>query len=293
MIGQGIVPAALEMIDALSIQAVQNVSDAGYPDDAGAVLLIELEGLVEEVDEIGPGGGVRPLGHWRQRGPGRRGGGGEGTSFGRAAKARWAPWAAWPPNYYLVDGVVPRTQLAAVLRQVAAIGRKHGISIANVFHAGDGNLHPCLLFDERQPGALETITVAGAEVLEVCVAAGGALTGEHGVGLEKKEQMPLVYSRGRHGGHAPGPRRLRSRQPDQSRQDIPRRHPARRLRPSPHAGNARLTTHPALQGPGASLTTPIVDQLARIVGRPSVFSRCKPRELRHRRRGPSCCGICE
>jgi glycolate oxidase len=98
------------------------------------------------------------------------------------------------PNYYLVDGVVPRTQLAPVLRQVSEVGRKHGVSIANVFHAGDGNLHPCLLFDEREPGALERITVAGAEVLEVCVAAGGTLTGEHGVGLEKKEQMPLVYT---------------------------------------------------------------------------------------------------
>ena len=89
---------------------------------------------------------------------------------------------------------MPRTQLAMVLHQVAEVGRKHGIEIANVFHAGDGNLHPCLLFDEREPGALEKITVAGAEVLEVCVAAGGTLTGEHGVGLEKKEQMPLVYS---------------------------------------------------------------------------------------------------
>jgi glycolate oxidase len=81
-----------------------------------------------------------------------------------------------------------------VLRRVAEVGRKYDIPIANVFHAGDGNLHPCLLFDERQPGALETIMEAGAEVLEVCVEAGGTLTGEHGVGLEKKEQMPLVFS---------------------------------------------------------------------------------------------------
>ena len=87
-----------------------------------------------------------------------------------------------------------RTQLARVLQQVAEVGRRHDVPIANVFHAGDGNLHPCLLFDERQPGALEKITLAGAEVLEVCVAAGGTLTGEHGVGLEKKEQMPLVYT---------------------------------------------------------------------------------------------------
>ncbi len=98
------------------------------------------------------------------------------------------------PNYYLIDGVVPRTQLTHVLRQVGQISEKYGIPIANVFHAGDGNLHPCLLFDERKPGTMETIVEAGAEVLKVCVDAGGALTGEHGVGLEKKEQMPLVYS---------------------------------------------------------------------------------------------------
>ena len=98
------------------------------------------------------------------------------------------------PNYYLVDGVVPRTRLTEALRQVAAISERYGIPIANVFHAGDGNLHPCLLFDERQPGAMETIIEAGAEVMKVCIDAGGALTGEHGVGLEKKELMPLVYT---------------------------------------------------------------------------------------------------
>ena len=99
------------------------------------------------------------------------------------------------PNYFLVDGVVPRTQLARVLNEVSTISAKYDIPIANVFHAGDGNLHPCLLFDERQTGALEKIMEAGTEVLQVCVDAGGTLTGEHGVGLEKKEQMPLVYSK--------------------------------------------------------------------------------------------------
>jgi glycolate oxidase len=94
----------------------------------------------------------------------------------------------------LVDGVVPRTQLAQVLAKVADVSRKFNIPIANVFHAGDGNLHPCLLFDERQPGALDKIVEAGTEVLKVCVDAGGTLTGEHGVGLEKKGQMPLVFS---------------------------------------------------------------------------------------------------
>ena len=193
VIGHGIIPAALEMLDALSIQAVQNVTDVGYPDDAGAVLLIELEGLDDEVNETGRD---VEAALWDTRASEVR--------AAEEAEEREQLWAgrkgalgalgSLAPNYYLVDGVVPRTQLAPVLRRVAEVGRKYDIPIANVFHAGDGNLHPCLLFDERQPGALETIMEAGAEVLEVCVEAGGTLTGEHGVGLEKKEQMPLVFS---------------------------------------------------------------------------------------------------
>ena len=193
VIGHGIVPAALEMIDALSIRAVQNVMDLGYPEDAGAVLLIELEGLQEEVDEIG----LEVEAALWESGP---------TLVRTAEEAsdRERLWAgrkgalgalgSLAPNYYLVDGVAPRTKLTEVLREVAAISERYGIPIANVFHAGDGNLHPCLLFDERQPGALETIIEAGAEVMKVCIDAGGALTGEHGVGLEKKELMPLVYT---------------------------------------------------------------------------------------------------
>ena len=193
VIEHGIVPAALEMIDALTIQAVQKVSDAGYPDDAGAVLLIELEGLHDEVDEIGK---EVEAALWDT--------GATQVRTAEEAKEREQLWVgrngalgalgSIAPNYFLVDGVVPRTQLARVLGQVAEISKKYDIPIANVFHAGDGNLHPCLLFDERQAGALEKIMEAGTEVLQVCVDAGGTLTGEHGVGLEKKEQMPLVYS---------------------------------------------------------------------------------------------------
>ena len=193
VIEHGIVPAALEMIDALTIQAVQKVTDAGYPDDAGAVLLIELEGLQDEVDEIGE---EVEAALWET-----------GASQVRTAEAAAEREQLWvgrkgalgalgsiAPNYFLVDGVVPRTQLAPVLGRVADVSRKYNIPIANVFHAGDGNLHPCLLFDERQPGALDRIVEAGTEVLQICVDAGGTLTGEHGVGLEKKEQMPLVFS---------------------------------------------------------------------------------------------------
>ena len=194
IIEHGIVPAALEMIDALTIQAVQKVNDAGYPDDAGAVLLIELEGLQDEVNEIGA---EVEAALWDT--------GATQVRTAEAAEEREQLWVgrkgalgalgSIAPNYFLVDGVVPRTKLAQVLGQVARISRKYDIPIANVFHAGDGNLHPCLLFDERQPGAIEKIVEAGTEVLQVCVDAGGTLTGEHGVGLEKKEQMPLVFSR--------------------------------------------------------------------------------------------------
>ena len=193
IIEHGIVPAALEMIDALTIQAVQNVSDAGYPDDAGAVLLIELEGLNDEIIEIGH---EVDAALWDT--------GATQVRTAEAAEERQKLWAgrngalgalgSVAPNYFLVDGVVPRTQLARVLGEVTKISNKYDIPIANVFHAGDGNLHPCLLFDERQAGMLERVMEAGTAVLQVCVDAGGTLTGEHGVGLEKKEQMPLVYS---------------------------------------------------------------------------------------------------
>ena len=193
VIGHGIVPAALEMIDGLSIRAVQNVMDAGYPEDAGAVLLVELEGLQEEVDEIG----VEVEAALWESGPSL-------VRVAEEADDRANLWigrkgvlgalGSLAPNYYLVDGVVPRTQLTQVLRQVSRISEEYGVLIANVLHAGDGNLHPSLLFDERQPGALERIIEAGAEVMKVCIEAGGALTGEHGVGLEKKELMPLSYS---------------------------------------------------------------------------------------------------
>ena len=173
VIGHGIVPAALEMIDALSIRAVQNVMDAGYPEDAGAEAALW---------ESGPSQ-VRVAEEENDR-----------ANLWIGRKGVLGALGSLAPNYYLVDGVVPRTQLTQVLRQVSRISEEYGVPISNVLHAGDGNLHPSLLFDERQPGALEKVIEAGAEVMKVCIEAGGALTGEHGVGLEKKELMPLSYS---------------------------------------------------------------------------------------------------
>ena len=193
VIGHGIVPAALEMIDALSIRAVQNVTDAGYPDDAGAVLLIELEGLWEEVDEVSRevesalwetgANEVRVAEEDSER---------ERLWLGR--KTAFGAFGTIAPNYYLVDGVVPRTRLTQVLRKVSEVSEKYGIIIANVFHAGDGNLHPCMLFDAREPGVTERAMAGASELMEYCVEMGGSLSGEHGIGLEKKQFMPLVYT---------------------------------------------------------------------------------------------------
>ena len=193
IVGQGIIPAALEMIDALSIQAVQNVTDAGYPNDAGAVLLIELEGLDEEVEELGASvaaalwdtgaADVRIAAADAER---------ERLWLGR--KTAFGAFGTIAPNYYLVDGVVPRTQLTRMLRKVSEVSDRYGITIANVFHAGDGNLHPCMLFDAREPTVMDQAMAAAAELMQECAALGGTLSGEHGIGLEKKEFMPLVYT---------------------------------------------------------------------------------------------------
>ncbi len=193
VIGHGILPAALEMIDALSIRAVQQVTDAGYPASAGAVLLIELEGLWEEVDEVSRevesalwetgAAEVRIAEDAAER---------ERLWLGR--KTAFGAFGAIAPNYYLVDGVVPRTRLTQVLRKVSEVSERYGIIIANVFHAGDGNLHPCMLFDGREPGVMERAMAGAAELMEYCVAVGGSLSGEHGIGLEKKQFMPLVFT---------------------------------------------------------------------------------------------------
>ncbi len=193
VIGRGIVPAAMEIIDAVCISAILNVMKGVFPDDAGSVLLVELEGLAEEVDEIGSeveatlfDSGASEV--RRAVDPQER------DRLWAARKGAFGALGTLAPNYYLVDGVVPRTRLSEALREVAAIAERYGLLVANVFHAGDGNLHPCIAFDERQPGAVERVVEAGEEMLKVCIGLGGALTGEHGVGLEKKDCMPMMFT---------------------------------------------------------------------------------------------------
>ncbi len=193
IIGAGVLPAALEMMDRATMQAVEAAVHAGYPPDAGAVLLIEVEGLAEETAEeaaavrgICEGVGARELriglsDEGRERlWAGRKGALG---ALGRLA-----------PSYYILDGVVPRTRLPDVLAGVYEACERYGFPVANVFHAGDGNLHPNVMFDERVPGATERVLELGGEIMRLCVDAGGSITGEHGVGYEKRDYMSWIFS---------------------------------------------------------------------------------------------------
>jgi glycolate oxidase len=193
LIGRGVVPSALEMMDRLAISAIEAAFHAGYPPEAGAVLLVEVDGLVEQVES--QAAVVDSV---------CRAAGALGIRLAATADERARLWAARKgaasamgriaPNYYLHDAVVPRTRLPEILTQVVEIGQRYDLPIANLFHAGDGNLHPMILFDVRQPGILDRVLAAGREILTRCIDAGGTITGEHGVGLEKQSFMPLVFS---------------------------------------------------------------------------------------------------
>jgi glycolate oxidase len=183
----------MEMIDAVVMRAVEAAIHAGYPGDAGAVLLIEVESLAEALPVIMDRVGAII----RRHGP-------RVLRLAASARERELLWKGrkegagalgrLAPAYYLHDGVVPRTRLPEVMRRVAEIARAHDLVIGNLFHAGDGNLHPTILFDPRVPGMLERVVAAGEEILRACVAAGGSITGEHGVGIEKRDYMRWVFS---------------------------------------------------------------------------------------------------
>jgi glycolate oxidase len=193
LIGRGVVPSALEMMDKLALSAIEAAFHAGYPPEAGAVLLVEVDGLLEQVEmqaEI-VDAVCRAAGALEIR-------------LAATADARAKLWAARKgaasamgriaPNYYLHDAVVPRTRLPVILAKVVRIAERYDLPIANLFHAGDGNLHPMILFDAREPGILDRVMAAGYDILTSCIEAGGTITGEHGVGLEKQAFMPLIFS---------------------------------------------------------------------------------------------------
>jgi glycolate oxidase len=193
IIAAGIIPAGLEMMDTLAIKAAEDFVHAGYPTEAKAILLCEVDGTNEEVSaHILKIRAI--LNH-------------SGATEVRTAKTeqeRLALWqgrkAAFPavgrisPDYYCMDGTIPRKRLPEVLKAISELSGRYQLPVANVFHAGDGNLHPLILYDANQPGELERTEEFGGKILELCVAVGGTITGEHGIGMEKLNQMCVQFA---------------------------------------------------------------------------------------------------
>jgi len=192
IIAAGIVPAALEVMDQRITQAVEEYVQAGYPTDAGAVLLAEVDGLAESIeidaDRIAAIGREQGATNVRVAADDA-----ERAALWKGRKTAFGAIARIAPDYYLHDTVVPRSALADVLDQVYAIADRHDLIVMNVFHAGDGNLHPLLVFDGREDGVLERVHAAGDEILRASLAAGGVLSGEHGIGVEKQKFMSEFF----------------------------------------------------------------------------------------------------
>ena len=193
IIGAGIVPAAVEMMDQLTIQAAEDAVHAGLPRDAGAVLLVELDGpaveveltcrRVQELCAAGDASEVRVAADDAER-----------AALWHGRKAAFAAMGRVSPDYYVQDGVVPRTRLPQTLRRIEQLSAHYGLRVGNVFHAGDGNLHPLVLYDASVEGEAERAERLAAEILDACVEAGGSLTGEHGIGVDKVCSMPWMFS---------------------------------------------------------------------------------------------------
>jgi len=189
----GIIPAALEMMDRTTIEAIERGAPVGLPRDAEAVLIVEIEGLREHTERavnlaqaICQRDGAREARVARDET--------ERQLLWKGRKGAFGAMGALAPNYYVQDGVVPRSQLPEMMRRIAAISKQFNLRIANVFHAGDGNLHPNILFDMRTPGELDRVVEAGAATLRACIELGGSITGEHGIGIEKKAYIGLLFN---------------------------------------------------------------------------------------------------
>lgn len=190
---RGITPAALEMMDGFTLRAVEAATHAGYPMDSAAVLLIELEGLLEAVEEQTEH--VEEVCRECQAREVRRAkSDAERELLWRGRKNAFGALGRISPNFYVQDGVIPRTRLPEVLEFIEDVGRRYDLRIGNIFHAGDGNLHPLLMFDARNPEQSQAVVKAAREIISKCVEMGGSITGEHGVGVEKNELMPLLFS---------------------------------------------------------------------------------------------------
>ncbi len=193
IIAAGIVPAAIEMMDALAIEAAEAAVRCGYPEGAGAVLVIDLDGASVEVEQ--EYADVERLcnenGAFEQRlatDPTQR------ALIWKGRKSAFAAVGRISPDYIVQDGVIPRTALPEVLRAIADLSQESGVRVANVFHAGDGNLHPLVLFDDAKEGAGEAAEKVSGAILDLCISHGGSITGEHGVGMDKAKYMPRMYT---------------------------------------------------------------------------------------------------
>ncbi|MDP8924172.1 MAG: FAD-binding protein [Chloroflexota bacterium] len=194
IVANGLIPSALELIDGPSITALEKAFNVGYPPGAGAVLLIDVEGLPEAVEEQ-----TRLVQRVCEAIPGAMGlrfaeSDAERAKLWAARKGALAAFGRIAPNYYLCDGTVPRSKLARVLGQVNEIAAEWGVWVGSVAHIGDGNLHPLIMFDKHEPGIMPRVEAAHDEIVQVCVDAGGTITGEHGVGLEKRKYMPWIFT---------------------------------------------------------------------------------------------------
>jgi glycolate oxidase len=193
IVAAGILPACVEMMDTLSIQAVEKGVRAGYPTDAGSVLLVELDGPRAEVEAL-----VDPVSRLMKQNKVREiriaKDDAERLLLWKGRKAAFAAMGQISPDYYVQDAVIPRTKLPQILREIGAFSDEYKLRVANVFHAGDGNLHPLILFDAERPGEVERVREAGAEIMRICVEFGGTLSGEHGIGIEKQDLLPLAFT---------------------------------------------------------------------------------------------------
>lgn len=193
VIAAGIIPGGMEMMDNPAINAAEDFVNAGYPRDAEALLIVELDGppievdyLIGRVQEIAEGHGATSLRVSENED--------DRNSFWAGRKAAFPAVGRISPDYYCMDGTIPRKRLPEILSRMSEMSEKHGLRVANVFHAGDGNLHPLILFDANKPGDLEKAEDFGSDILKACVEVGGVLTGEHGVGVEKRDLMGEMFS---------------------------------------------------------------------------------------------------
>src|SRR5437667_2063704 len=193
IIGAGIIPGGMEMMDGPAIRATEEFVHAGYPLDVEALLIVELDGpqaevdhLIERVAEIAKDCRSTTLRVSNSED--------ERVLFWAGRKAAFPAVGRISPDYYCMDGTIPRAKLPLVLQRTRELSEQYGLRVANVFHAGDGNLHPLILYDANKPGELERTEAFGADILRLCVEVGGVLTGEHGVGVEKRDLMPTMFS---------------------------------------------------------------------------------------------------